>query len=146
VRSGDYLLGFLLGTRAALSEAGRRSLTITLRRLSESSLGALIALHERAVGLYAGLVGINAYHQPGVEAGKRAAERVLELQRRLLPALAQAGEAGWTAAELAARIDAPEETETVLAILEHLEANGRARASRAGAWWDACYRPAAGGR
>ena len=33
----------------------------------------LIALFERAVGFYAGLVNINAYHQPGVEAGKKAA-------------------------------------------------------------------------
>jgi glucose-6-phosphate isomerase len=31
----------------------------------------LIALYERAVGPYASLVGINAYHQPGVEAGKK---------------------------------------------------------------------------
>jgi glucose-6-phosphate isomerase len=146
VRSGDYLLGFLLGTRAALSETGRRSLTITLRRLSESSLGALIALYERAVGLYAGLIGINAYHQPGVEAGKRAAERVLELQRRVLPALAQIGATGSTAAELAARIGAPEEAETIFQILEHLEANGRARADRSAAWWNARYRPIDGGR
>jgi glucose-6-phosphate isomerase len=35
----------------------------------------VIALYERAVGLYAELVDINAYHQPGVEAGKLAAAR-----------------------------------------------------------------------
>ena len=37
-------------------------------------VGLLIALYERAVGFYATLVNINAYHQPGVEAGKKASE------------------------------------------------------------------------
>jgi glucose-6-phosphate isomerase len=35
------------------------------------NLGALIALYERAVGFYGPLVNINAYDQPGVEAGKK---------------------------------------------------------------------------
>jgi len=39
----------------------------------------LIALFERAVGFYASLVNINAYHQPGVEAGKKAAGNVLTI-------------------------------------------------------------------
>ena len=33
--------------------------------MTPRSVGALIALYERAVGLYASLVNINAYHQPG---------------------------------------------------------------------------------
>ena len=45
-----------------------------------ATVGALIALFERAVGFYATLVNINAYHQPGVEAGKKAAAVVLDLQ------------------------------------------------------------------
>jgi glucose-6-phosphate isomerase len=72
--AGDYLQGFLRGTRRALAEKGRPSMTISLPRLNAKTLGALIALYERAVGFYAFLVNINAYHQPGVEAGKRAAE------------------------------------------------------------------------
>ena len=79
-----YLLGFLLGTRRALAESGRASLTITLDEVSPRSLGALIAVFERAVGLYASLVGINAYHQPGVEAGKKAAGEVLALQAKVV--------------------------------------------------------------
>ena len=71
--SGDYLLGFLLGTRRALYENDRDSITITIDRVCPESVGALIALYERAVGLYAELVNVNAYHQPGVEAGKKAA-------------------------------------------------------------------------
>ncbi len=46
-----------------------------------------IALYERAVGFYASLVNINAYHQPGVEAGKKAAASVLALQQKVRAAL-----------------------------------------------------------
>jgi glucose-6-phosphate isomerase len=62
-------------------------MTITLDRLDERSLGAVIALFERAVGIYAELVDVNAYDQPGVEAGKKAAKDVLDMQGRVLRAL-----------------------------------------------------------
>jgi glucose-6-phosphate isomerase len=83
----------------------------------------LIALYERAVGLYATLVNVNAYHQPGVEAGKKAAALVLDLQRKIVAALQARGEKGATAEELAAAAGAPEEVETAFHILEHLSAN-----------------------
>ena len=85
---GDYLDGFLQGTRSALMEGGRQSMAITLRRFDARSLGALVGLFERAVGLYGELVNVNAYHQPGVEAGKKAAGGVLSLQGRLEALLA----------------------------------------------------------
>lgn len=124
VTSGDYLLGFLLGTQQALAEKGRRSLTITVRDCSAVSLGALIALYERAVGIYAELVGINAYHQPGVEAGKRAAAAVLRLQAKLVAVVSENAQ---NAAELAAAAGLAGEQDTFTAwkILEHLAANGR---------------------
>jgi len=123
VTSGDYLLGFLLGTRRALHEKGRRSITITLPDVSERSIGMLIALYERTVGLYAQLVGINAYHQPGVEAGKKAAAAVLALQHRLLAEL-RAHPASWRSSEeIASAMGAAEETETVFKLLQHLAAN-----------------------
>ena len=81
--AGDALAGFLAGTREALLQDGKACLTIALDVLEPRSLGALVALFERAVGIYAELVDINAYHQPGVEAGKLAAARVLEAQRAL---------------------------------------------------------------
>ncbi len=109
VTAGDYLHGFLLGTRAALAEKGRTSMMITVRSVDARTIGALIALFERAVGYYASLIGINAYHQPGVEAGKKAAAKILELQKRLL----------------AGGKPAPEEVEDAELILEHLAANGR---------------------
>jgi glucose-6-phosphate isomerase len=129
VTDGDYLHGFLLGTRAALFENGRQSLTITVDRVDAATVGALVALFERAVGLYASLVGINAYHQPGVEAGKKAATALLALQRRVKAALTAAP---LGAEALAAAAGAPDEAEAVLLILEHLAANGRARREGAG--------------
>jgi glucose-6-phosphate isomerase len=121
--SGDFLDGFLLGTRRALFESGRPSLTLTVPDVSPRSLGMLIALYERAVGLYASLVGINAYHQPGVEAGKKAAAAVLDLQRRVVGALRERGAAGATCEEIAAAAGAPDEVETVFNVLERLAAN-----------------------
>jgi len=124
VTSGDYLHGFLLGTREALSEKGRESATITVPDVSPRTLGMLIALFERAVGLYATLVNINAYHQPGVEAGKKAAGLVLDLQRELVEAVTSSGDA-LTAVEWAARIGKADSAEHAWLILEHLAANGR---------------------
>ncbi|HET6574380.1 MAG TPA: glucose-6-phosphate isomerase [Fimbriiglobus sp.] len=126
--AGDYLHGFLLGTRAALYENGRESMTITVPRIDARTVGGLIALFERAVGLYAGLVGINAYHQPGVEAGKKAAASVLSLQAQVLAALSDTPQ---TAEQLAAAAGAPEAVESAFLILEHLAANGRARVADA---------------
>lgn len=123
VTGGDYLSGFLQGTRRALAENGRESLTITVERLDARSVGALIALYERAVGYYASLVGINAYHQPGVEAGKKAAGTVLKLQGEILTFLrAQAGKTMATE-EIAAAIGASDAEETVFRILLHAAAN-----------------------
>jgi glucose-6-phosphate isomerase len=122
VTSGDYLDGFLLGTRRALFESGRPSLTLTLPDVSPRSLGMLIALYERAVGLYASLIGVNAYHQPGVEAGKKAAAVVIEVQRRVLEALAARSDAA-TAEELAAAAGVQDDVETVFLLLERLSAN-----------------------
>ncbi len=123
VTSGDYLAGFLLGTRRALHESGRPSLTLTLPDVSPRSVGALVALFERAVGFYASLVNVNAYHQPGVEAGKKAAASVLELQRKLLDALRTRGPEGGNAEDLAAAAGAPDEAETAFHLLERLAAN-----------------------
>ena len=50
VTSGDYLQGFMRGTRTALYENGRDSLTISIPTVNPYCLGALIALYERAVG------------------------------------------------------------------------------------------------
>ncbi|HYV50989.1 MAG TPA: hypothetical protein VE910_03730, partial [Dongiaceae bacterium] len=123
VTSGDYLMGFLLGTRQALYEKGRASILVSMPDLSPRSVGALIALYERAVGLYASLVNVNAYHQPGVEAGKQAAENVLALEQRALAALRSEPERRWSLGELAGHLGADDQMETLFHILEHVAAN-----------------------
>ncbi len=84
VSSRDHLFGFYLGTKKALSDSQRQSLTINIKDLNHKSLAALIAVYERAVGFYASFLNINAYNQPGVEAGKKAAKEVIELKKKLL--------------------------------------------------------------
>jgi glucose-6-phosphate isomerase len=128
VTAGDYLHGFLLGTCEALFENDRESITITIPRVEPRTVGGLIALFERAVGLYASLLGINAYHQPGVEAGKKAAASILALQGKVLAALSTTPQ---TAEQVANAIGVPDLTETVYLLLEHLTANGRARSANA---------------
>jgi glucose-6-phosphate isomerase len=130
VTAGDYLHGFLLGTRAALFENDRESITITIPRVDARTVGGLIALFERAVGLYGSLIGINAYHQPGVEAGKKAAASILALQGKVLRALAKVPQ---TPEQIAAGAGDPEAVETVYFLLQHLAANGRAHSSGIGA-------------
>ena len=123
VTAGDYLQGFYLGSRDALSEKDRHSVTITLPDVSPRTIGLLIALYERVVGLYASLIGINAYHQPGVEAGKKAAGGVIALKLQIAAALKAAPGKAFTAEQLAAELGSPDRAELVFKILEHLAAN-----------------------
>ena len=109
--------------RSALTEKGRPSITLTLPDVSPRSIGMLIALHERVTGLYASLIGINAYHQPGVEAGKKAAGAVIALKLRLMEALRAAPGESFTVEELAIRAGAPDKVEATFKILERLAAN-----------------------
>jgi len=123
VTSGDYLTGFLLGTRQALYENGRESVTITIQEVTPFAIGLLIALYERAVGLYASLININAYHQPGVEAGKKAAASVIDLQRKVLSALRGQPGQTFTPAQLAGAIGDQDAIETIFKVCEHIAAN-----------------------
>ncbi|XP_012445917.1 glucose-6-phosphate isomerase 1, chloroplastic [Gossypium raimondii] len=130
VTCGDYLFGMLQGTRSALYANDRESVTVTVQEVTPRSVGALVALYERAVGLYASLVNINAYHQPGVEAGKKAAGEVLALQKRVLAVLNEASckepVEPLTLEEVAERCHAPEDIEMIYKIIEHMAANDRA--------------------
>jgi len=119
VTSGDYLQGFLRGTRAALYENGRESITLSIPEVTSFQVGALIALYERAVGFYGSLVNVNAYHQPGVEAGKKAATRLLDLQKRVRSKLSSPP--GQTADQIARALEA--DAEDVFHALRHLAAN-----------------------
>lgn len=125
VTIGDYLSGFLYGTRRALYENDRESMTITVEQVSPFTVGALIALYERAVGFYASLVNVNAYHQPGVEAGKKAAQSVIELQTQVLHHLAAHTGGAFSTEEIAGSLKA--DPEAVWQVLRHLEANDRVK-------------------
>lgn len=124
VTAGDYLFGFLQGTRRALYENQRESITLTIPEVNAHSVGALIALYERAVGFYGSLVNINAYHQPGVEAGKKAAASVLQLQQSVVRTL-QDSPLPLGLQDLAQRSGFPEEVETIYTLVRHLHANQR---------------------
>lgn len=117
--SADYLQGFLRGTRKALYENGRRSITISIPEVNPYQLGVLIALFERTVSFYASLVNINAYHQPGVEAGKKAGAEFLSLLHRVRGRLTADVK---NAEQIAFEADA--EPEDVYHCLTHLAANG----------------------
>jgi glucose-6-phosphate isomerase len=122
--SADYLQGFLRGTRKALHESGRKSITISIPEVTPFYLGLLIALFERAVSFYASLVNINAYHQPGVEAGKKAAGIFLDLLNRVRSRLISDAK---SADAIALEVDA--DPEDVYHCLTHLAANGEVQIS-----------------
>ena len=118
--TGDFLQGFLLGTRRAMADTERPTLTISVPEVSAESLGGLVALFERTVGFYASLIDVNAYHQPGVEAGKKAARDILGLSQKIRLALAD-GEATVTC--LATRLQA--DPCEIFYLAEHLVYSGR---------------------
>jgi len=123
VISSDFLQGFFLGTRQALAEENRESVTITIKDVSPFSIGVLIALFERVVGLYASMINVNAYHQPGVEAGKKAAAQVIEIQKQILKFLSDHPGKSFSPCEIAKGIDAPEDIVIIFKICERLSAN-----------------------
>jgi len=123
VTAGDFLQGFYLRTRDALSEKNRTSVTITLPDVSPRSIGMLIALYERVVGLY-GLT-------------HRESTRIISLESKR-------GRSGWRRDRVGTqtrrraqgrarkivhrrgtrrRAGSPDSTEIAFKILEHLAAN-----------------------
>lgn len=125
--AADYLQGFMRGSRTALYQSGRKSITLSIEEVTPRTVGALIALFERAVSIYALLVNINAYHQPGVEAGKKAAGIFLDLLQQVKSAL---NETAQTAEQIASSINA--DPEDVYHCLSHLAANGSASLNESG--------------
>lgn len=139
VSSGDYLLGFLLGTRQALTEKKRESITITISDVSSKSIGILIALFERAVGYYASLINVNPYNQPGVEAGKKASANVIHIQNKIFNLLNRTSNS-LTCGEIAEKIGDVSNVELVFKICEHLAANNRIKKESAKSFFQRKYR------
>ena len=60
-----------LGTRMAHVEGGVPNMRIAIPELSEYYLGQLFYFYELACGISGGMLGVNAFDQPGVEAYKK---------------------------------------------------------------------------
>ncbi|MDR1256033.1 MAG: glucose-6-phosphate isomerase [Puniceicoccales bacterium] len=125
VTAGDYLHGFSVGTEQALAANDRQTLVISLRRFNAFALGMLIALYERAVGFYASFIGVNAYHQPGVEAGKRAAANVLNVQKSVVEILKKNKNKPLRLDEIGTKLGNQSDKKLVFKILEQMSHNNR---------------------
>ena len=77
VELGALLAAEQQGTQVALARAGRPSLTWELPAVTADALGQLLLALELQTAFQAELYGVNAYDQPGVEAGKVAAFALL---------------------------------------------------------------------
>ncbi len=73
VSLGDLLRAEQEGTAIALAEAERPTLCWQLPELHPYTLGQLLVAWEAQTAVHAALMGVDAYDQPGVEAGKIAA-------------------------------------------------------------------------
>ncbi|MEZ6020736.1 MAG: hypothetical protein R3F17_11715 [Planctomycetota bacterium] len=94
---GELFAAEYQGTRLALTDAGRPNCSITFPRVNAHTVGQYLFLMEYAVALMGELYGIDAFDQPGVEAGKIAAYGVM-------------GRKGFeaTAAEIASKLGRPQ--------------------------------------
>jgi len=70
---GELIAAEKRGTEVAFTAAGRPNLTYLLPRVSAHVVGQLLYLFEFQTALSGELYGIDAFDQPGVEAGKLAA-------------------------------------------------------------------------
>ena len=118
--SGDYLNAFMLGTKKALEDKGKHTMILTVPCADAYNVGQLIALFERSVGIYAQLIHINAYHQPAVEFGKKAANSLIKLKNDCVAKLSETGKA-MTAQEMGEMIGG--EATDIFRLMNHLAAN-----------------------
>lgn len=72
-RMSDVLRAMKLGTEEALTANGRPNATLTLPEISARTIGGLLYMLEMSTAIAGTLYGVNAFDQPGVEAGKKAA-------------------------------------------------------------------------
>ena len=69
------------------------------------------------------MIHVNAYHQPGVEAGKKAAAEILGLQGRALAKLREDAAREWHPDALAEALGVADGGDLLFKILEHAAAN-----------------------
>jgi len=71
-RFNDLINLELRGTEYALKKHGRPSLRVVFPRIDEAHVGEFILTYELATTLFATMIDIDPFDQPGVELGKRA--------------------------------------------------------------------------
>ncbi|MCR4278412.1 MAG: glucose-6-phosphate isomerase [bacterium] len=76
-RFRDILHAEREATSRALTASKRPNGTLFLKKITPGSIGALFMFYELATALSGELYDINAYNQPGVEAGKKAMHDIL---------------------------------------------------------------------
>ena len=123
VRMGDYLHGFLEGLSSALLGKGRQVIRISIPKLDEFSLGQIIALYERSVAVYAEFININAFHQPGVQAYKLAANGILKLAAELRDGLSKIAPVTGPACDIASKLGKAEQTDEIAGLLDKAALN-----------------------
>ena len=69
---GTLLSNELYATKYALTKRGRSNFTITLDKVDEYHVGALLYMLQMQTAYIGVMLNINAYNQPGVEGGKNA--------------------------------------------------------------------------
>ena len=69
---GTLLSNELYATKYALTKRGRSNFTITLDKVDEYHIGALLYMLQMQTAYIGVMLNINAYNQPGVEGGKNA--------------------------------------------------------------------------
>ncbi len=69
---GALLSNELYATKYALTKRGRCNFTITLDKVDEYHIGALLYMLQMQTAYIGVMLNINAYNQPGVEGGKNA--------------------------------------------------------------------------
>ena len=124
---GDYLHAFKSGLAQALRGKGRQVIEIVIRSVDEYNLGMLTALYERAVAVYAELIHVNAFDQPGVEAYKNASRGVISINRLLQGWIAALKPLPWegTAQDVAGCAGCADSAREVEGVLGKFAENGR---------------------
>jgi glucose-6-phosphate isomerase len=74
---GEIFEAEALGTLEALIDCGRPVIELRLPRISPETVGEVLLLQQLQTALAGTLYEVNPFDQPGVEAGKRAAVRLL---------------------------------------------------------------------
>ena len=104
-------------------QKARPTVTITVPEVNAFHLGLLISLFERAVGLYAAMTGVNAYNQPGVEAGKLSAGQALLCLDMAVEFLHNRKGERFAAVEIAEQIGRKDDAFTIFVMLRHAAYN-----------------------